>query len=62
MSECLGGCPEAARDLGLEDVWCCGSCHDDDEGCYLTEIETDRGWYSVCCAKYTEWKLLNKEI
>ena len=35
----------------LTDVGCCGNCHEDNEeyGYTLFYIDTDKGFYEVCC-------------
>lgn len=50
----MGGCAEVSDRLGIDDAYCCGSCHvDADEYDYnLCEIESDdlTAYYEVCCA------------
>jgi len=49
----LGGCDDARKAFDLEGVACCGSCHEDvEQGYYsdMSNIETTEGFYDVCCA------------
>jgi hypothetical protein len=46
----LGTCDRATRAFEL-DVFCCNSCHVDDEeyGYWMCYIKTPEGYYEVCC-------------
>lgn len=62
--EWLGSCEELSNKFNI-DFYCCNSCHnDEDYGYHLLEVETNEGFYQVCCAGHAAYEKLypNKSL
>ena len=51
----LGSCAKYLEAFQQEHKGCCSSCHDDEEHGYsLFEMETDTGYYQLCCKVFNQ--------